>query len=122
MMLAMKVEVKKRFLDLHKHFKNQDIQLLACFSQYFIGIFLYDTPTNIGVRIFDVFLLEGERMLFELLYKMLEIKRRKILDLSSQELYVYLRKKIVKECFEEFSLATLFSLGRQEDLEMDAFN
>ena len=51
---------------------------------------------------------------------MLAIKKKKILELSSQQsLFEYLRKRLVRECFEEYSLATLFSSGRQEDLEMD---
>ncbi|OMJ67037.1 hypothetical protein SteCoe_35903 [Stentor coeruleus] len=119
MMKIMKKEVKKRFPDLHQHFEEQDLQLLACFSQYFITVFLYDTPTNIGIRIFDVFLLEGERVLFDLLYRMLAFKKVEILELKSQDLYMYLRKKLVKECFEEFSLGTLFSTRRQEEREMN---
>ena len=118
-MIAMKKEVKKRFLDLHQHFKEEEVELLVCFTHYFITIFLYDTPTNIGIRIFDMFLLEGEKILFDLLYKMLALKRSKILELTSQDLNQYLRKRLVKECFEEYSLTTLFSPGVQEDLEMD---
>ena len=119
MILAMEKEVKKRFLDLHRHFKEQDIQLLACFSHYFITIFLYDTSYNIGIRIFDIFLLEGEKIIFDLLYKMLSLKRAKILELLSHDLYTFLRKKLVKECFEEYSLNTLLTPGSQEELEMD---
>lgn len=118
MMKAMKKEVKKRFVDLYFHFKREDVQLAACFSQYFLTIFLYDTPTSIGLRIFDVFLFEGERVLFELLYRMLALKKERLMEMQSQELFGYLRKRIVKECFEEFNLTTLFSSRRVEEFEM----
>jgi Rab-GTPase-TBC domain len=118
-MAAVKKEVKKRFPDIHKHFEEQDIQLLACFSQYFISLFLYDIPSNVGTRILDIFLLEGEKVLFNLLYKMISLKRSKILLLNSQDLLYYLRKKLVKECFEEYNLSTLFSSGRGEEHEME---
>jgi hypothetical protein len=121
-MYVMKNEVKKRFPEVSRHFKGQDVQLIACFSQYFITIFLYDTPISIGLRIFDVFLLEGEKVLFELIYKMIGLKKNKILELTSQDLFVYLRKRMIKECFEEYNLSTLFSAHRQEDLELSEMN
>ena len=121
-MLAMRDYLEKRLPEISQHLENEEIELIACFSQYFITLFLYDTPTNIGLRIFDVFLLEGERVLFELLYKMLDLKKEKILLLTQQDLLFYLRKKLVKECFEEFSLSTLFSSRKLEDFELDALN
>lgn len=118
MMRIIKKEVKKRYIDLYFHFKREDVKLIACFSQYFLTIFLYDTPTSIGLRIFDIFLFEGERVLFDLIYRMLALKKEKLLNLQSQELFGYLRKRIVRECFEEFNLSTLFSSRRVEDIEM----
>ena len=117
---VMEKYIKKHYPDLHRHFKEQDIQLLACFTQYFITLFLYDTPIHIGIKIFDLFLLEGERVLFKLLYRMLGIKMNIILNLESQELYIYLRKRLVKECFEEFNLSTLLTSERQEEHEMES--
>ena len=113
-MYAMTKDVKKRYPDLHKHFKQQEVILMAVFSQYFIALFLYDIPTNIGIRIFDVFLLEGERVLFNLLYKMLGLKRNKILELEAQDLFMYLRKRLIKECFEEYPISSLLASSNQE--------
>ena len=51
-----------------------------------------------------------------------KISPKKILLLGQQDLLFYLRKKLVKECFEEFNLSTLFSPKQLEDFEIDALN
>jgi hypothetical protein len=89
-------QVKRRFFELFAHFNAQDVELTSCFSQYFLTIFLYDTSTQIGLRIFDLFLFEGEKVLFDLLFKILALKKEKLLELQSQDLFYYLRKRIVK--------------------------
>ncbi|CAG9333150.1 unnamed protein product [Blepharisma stoltei] len=106
--------IKSRFPDLSKHIDENDLTLVSCFAQYMITIFLYDTPFDISVRIFDLFLLEGEKLMHRLLSKMLELKREKILELQGVELYQFLRGRMVKECFEEYHLSTLFSAFRND--------
>mmetsp|Transcript_15004 Transcript_15004/g.15021 ORF Transcript_15004/g.15021 Transcript_15004/m.15021 type:complete len:135 (+) Transcript_15004:526-930(+) len=106
--------IKSRFPDLSKHIDQNDLTLVSCFAQYMITIFLYDTPFDISVRIFDLFLLEGEKLMHRLLSKMLELKREKILELQGVELYQFLRGRMVKECFEEYHLSTLFSAFKND--------
>lgn len=115
--------LKARFPDVLDHIEENDFTLVSCFSQYMVTVFHYDTPFNISVRIFDLFLLEGEKLMDRLLSKMLELKRPKILSLTGLELYQYLRGRMVKECFEENHLSTLFTAFRNEQgLELNNIN
>lgn len=112
--------VRLRFPDLSDHLDHNDLTLVSCFAQYMVTIFMYDTPFSISVRIFDLFLLEGEKLMHRLLSKMLELKREKILQLNSLELYQFLRGRMVKECFEEHHLSTLFSAFKNDqELELN---
>lgn len=117
-MSSIENQVKLRFPELFYHLEENEVEFLACFSHYFLTFFLYDTPLEIGLRIFDLFLLEGERVLAELIIKTLALKEEKILALASQDLFFFLRKMIVKECFEEYSFNTLFSCKKVEKIGM----
>ena len=119
-MSSIENQVKLRFPELFCHLEENEVEFLACFSHYLLTFFLYDTPLEIGLRIFDLFLLEGERVLAELIIKTLALKEEKILALVSQDLLYFLRKKIVKECFEEFSFNTLFSCKKIEKIDIGA--
>ncbi|CAG9317093.1 unnamed protein product [Blepharisma stoltei] len=112
--------IKYRFPEILEHIEENELTLVSCFAQYMVTIFLYDTPLDISVRIMDLFLLEGEKLMHRLLSKMLELKREKILELNSEELYQFLRRRMVKECFEEYHLGTLFTAFRNDqELELN---
>jgi len=111
-------QVKLRHPDLWEHLAKHDLSFLSCFTQYLITVFLYDIPKDISVRVFDLFLLEGERVLYDLLLKMLYVKKARIMQLEGQELYLYLRSRMVKEVFEESHLRTLMSFSDTEEFEM----
>jgi hypothetical protein len=102
-------QLKSRLPEVHRHFVEEEVEMMVCFSQYFITIFMYDTPLHMSVRIMDLFLLEGEHVLFNLVLKMVLLKKDAILALSSQDLYAYLRSQLVRECYDEYDIATLLA-------------
>ena len=64
------------------------------------------------MRIFDLFLLEGEQAIVDLLIGTIELKTEKILELNEIFLMNYLRKDMIKECFEENTINGLLPKQR----------
>lgn len=59
------------------------------------------------MRIFESFMLDGEEALLRILYKMLEKRQHKILDMEDMELITYLRTDIINECIKEEGIEAL---------------
>ena len=75
-----------------------EISLVPVFSSILQTIFIYDSPENVATQIFDVFLLDGETVIFTLLLKMIEHKEQKILSLLDHDLLKYIRTEMPNEC------------------------
>ena len=59
------------------------------------------------MRIFEMFILDGEEALLRVLYRMLDLKQEKICKLKEVELIMYLRTDIINECINENGIANL---------------
>ena len=84
-----------------------EISLVPVFSSIIATIFIYDSPEQVATQIFDVFLLDGEQVIFTLLLKMIELKEEKILNTFDHDLLKYIRQKMCKECLDEISMPVL---------------
>ena len=89
------------------HIESQDLSLAAAFSPVFLTLFIYHIPLPVGIRILELFIVEGESALIRVLLKMLDLKRDKILILYEHALLNYLRSEIVLECIDDISLDNL---------------
>jgi len=47
----------------------------ASFTSQIVALFIYDAPFHVAVRIFEMFLLEGEQVVVRLLLRMIEAKK-----------------------------------------------
>lgn len=65
-------------------------------------LFIYDCEFEEATRIFEMFLLDGEQVILDLLVTFIEIKTDTILKLNELELINYLRKDMVTETLREF--------------------
>lgn len=101
----------------HTHLHSCEINLMACFSQYMMSLFIYDTPLELSLRVVDMFLFEGEQVIYRVILKMLNFKRERILTTAPDELCVYLRKSLVKECVEELHITSLLMPYIEEPIE-----
>ena len=86
---------------------DQGFTMEATFSAQIITAFLYDLDFDLAMRIFDLFLLEGEQAIVDLLIGTIELKTEKILTLKEIHLMNYLRKDLIKECFAENTITGL---------------
>ena len=56
------------------------------------------------MRIFELFLLDGEQILVDIIAGMILHKKQQVLELNDLELMNYLRKDMVQECLSEMSV------------------
>lgn len=97
--------LKKNCKVVYTHMQKQQIATMAAsFSSQLITLFIYDNDFNSAVKIFELFLLDGEKVLVDLLAAMIQHKKEKILQLDDLELMNYLRKDMVLECLTEMQV------------------
>ncbi len=68
----------------------------------------------------DLFMLEGEQVLVDILANMVQIKKKKILQLDELELMNYLRKDMAVECFAEYPMSKFIGLKPMVHLHQTA--
>ena len=90
-----------------KHLKECDITIGAAFSPIFITLYIYQIEHQYAMRIFEMFILDGENSLLRVLYRMLDLKGEKICQLREVELMIFLRTDIINECIAEHGIASL---------------
>ena len=74
----------------------------------FIADLQRDSP-RVAAHIFDVFLIDGEKVIFTLITTFIQLKEKKILTLSDDELQKYMRYKLPFDCFNELTTQELFN-------------
>jgi hypothetical protein len=95
------IRMKKELPKLHNLLINE-LCLNACFSQCYLTLLCYNSPLSFAKRVLDMFLLEGESILTEILMKMLGRAESDILIKRDMELvYPFLRKDLVRTCYEQ---------------------
>ena len=58
---------------------EDQVSLVPIFSPLLQTIFVYQTPESIALHIFDVFLFDGDQVIFTLLINMIKMQEEKIL-------------------------------------------
>ena len=100
--------LESTFPSVYNHIMEEiEISLVPVFSSIISTIFIYDTPESVATSIFDVFLLDGEIVIFTLLIKMIEHKEEKILNTFDHDLLDYMRCEMSRECLTEIDMSTL---------------
>jgi len=113
LLTSLNQQVEKRFPDIYAHCQAQSIEPAQPLSQFFISIFCTDCPLDMSIRILDVFIHEGDHVLFVVILRMLQAKRGVIVGLEGAELYNYLRKRLATECCQELGLEFLLTALHQ---------
>lgn len=78
--------------------------MTASFSSQFITLFIYDNEFSAALKVFELFLLDGEKVLVEILAGMVHHKKQVLLGLDDLDLMNYLRKDMVQECLSQMSI------------------
>lgn len=76
-----------------------NIGIAAAFSSLFITLFVYDLPPTQAMRIFEVFMLDGETLLVKFIVRMIKLKEKKILAMNETvDLLKFIRSEMISEC------------------------
>lgn len=102
--------VKRNCKSVFNHMKAEEVATFeSCFSTQLISLFIYDSDLEQAIKIFELFLFEGEQVLLNLLGGMVIHKKRSIVRLTELELMNYLRKDMVTECLTEMSISEILT-------------
>ena len=94
-----------------KLIEQNDIDLTPIFTNTVASMFIADLQTVnplIASHIFDVFLIDGEKVIFTLITKFIMLKEQKILELKDDDVLPYMRYHLPEECLKEHTMPELF--------------
>ncbi|KFW08451.1 USP6 N-terminal-like, partial [Fulmarus glacialis] len=114
-MHGMEFHVKIFFMDSARHYlifvsifkllrflqDSQDMSTSFYTTKWFFQCFLDRTPFTLSLRIWDIYILEGERVLTAMSYTILKLHRKHLMKLQMEELVEFLQESLAKDFFYE---------------------
>ncbi len=103
------LKLKKKVPKVLKHLTHTiNLGVAAAFSSIFITLFVYDLPVSQAMRIFEVFMLDGDHILIKFVVRMIKLKEKKILSMfETADLLKFIRSEMISECLQEYPLSKL---------------
>ena len=83
---TLEINLQRKFPEVLAHMKDCFIEIYGTFSPHFMTLFIYSTPIEISTRLFEIFIIDGENALVNLLLKMIELKADELLARTDTEL------------------------------------
>ncbi|NXA04939.1 US6NL protein, partial [Sapayoa aenigma] len=80
---------------------SQDMTTSFYTTKWFFQCFLDRTPFTLSLRIWDIYVLEGERILTAMSYTILKLHRKHLMKLQMEELVKFLQESLAKDFFYE---------------------
>ncbi|XP_034019017.1 USP6 N-terminal-like protein [Thalassophryne amazonica] len=96
--------LKKMIPKLKQHLDNQEVFTSLYTMKWFFQCFLDRTPFTLTLRIWDIYILEGERVLPAMSYTILKLHRKHLMKLSMEELVEFLQVSLSKNFYFEDDL------------------
>ncbi|KAL0962827.1 hypothetical protein UPYG_G00345990 [Umbra pygmaea] len=93
--------IKKTMPKLKSHLDSQEVFSSLYTMKWFFQCFLDRTPFTLTLRIWDIYILEGERILTAMSYTVLKLHKKHLLKLSMEELVEFLQVTLAKDFFFE---------------------
>uniref|UniRef100_A0A8V0XVH2 USP6 N-terminal like n=1 Tax=Gallus gallus TaxID=9031 RepID=A0A8V0XVH2_CHICK len=95
-------KILNKFLSkLKQHLDSQEMSTSFYTTKWFFQCFLDRTPFMLSLRIWDIYILEGERVLTAMSYTILKIHRKHLMKLQMEELVEFLQETLAKDFFYE---------------------
>lgn len=93
-------KILNKFLSkLKQHLDAQEIYTSFYTMKWFFQCFLDRTPFTLNLRIWDIYILEGERILTAMSYTILKLHKKHLMKLSMEELVEFLQETLSKDFF-----------------------
>ncbi|XP_061108882.1 USP6 N-terminal-like protein isoform X3 [Conger conger] len=93
--------LKKMMPKLKQHLDGQEVFTSLYTMKWFFQCFLDRTPFTLTLRIWDIYILEGERVLTAMSYTVLKLHKKHLLKLSMEDLVEFLQVTLSKDFFFE---------------------
>uniref|UniRef100_A0A8C1SW68 USP6 N-terminal-like protein n=1 Tax=Cyprinus carpio TaxID=7962 RepID=A0A8C1SW68_CYPCA len=93
--------LQKMMPKLKQHLDNQEVYTSLYTMKWFFQCFLDRTPFTLTLRIWDIYILEGERVLTAMSYTILKLHKKTLLKLSMEEIVKFLQVTLSKDFFLE---------------------
>ncbi|KAM4615675.1 USP6 N-terminal-like protein [Polymixia lowei] len=93
--------LKKMMPKLKHHLDNQEVFTSLYTMKWFFQCFLDRTPFTLTLRIWDIYILEGERVLTAMSYTVLKLHKKHLMRLSMEELVEFLQVSLSKDFYFE---------------------
>ncbi|XP_043334699.1 USP6 N-terminal-like protein isoform X1 [Cervus canadensis] len=95
-------KILNKFLSkLKQHLDSQEVYTSFYTMKWFFQCFLDRTPFTLNLRIWDIYIFEGERVLTAMSYTILKLHRKHLMRLSMEELVEFLQETLAKDFFFE---------------------
>ncbi|KAM4602761.1 USP6 N-terminal-like protein [Polymixia lowei] len=88
--------ISKLIPKLKKHLDREQMSAGIYSTKWFLQCFIDRTPFTLTLRLWDIFILEGERLLTAMSYTILKIHKKRLLKMSLEELREFLQERIAQ--------------------------
>ncbi|OCT89223.1 hypothetical protein XELAEV_18017841mg [Xenopus laevis] len=89
--------VKKFMPKLKQHFETQELYTSLYTMKWFFQCFLDRTPFILNLRVWDIYILEGERILTAMSYTILKLHKRTLIKQSLEDLIGFLQEELARD-------------------------
>ncbi|XP_064369267.1 USP6 N-terminal-like protein isoform X2 [Dromaius novaehollandiae] len=86
--------LSKLFPKLKKHMDKEQMTTGIYTTKWFLQCFIDRTPFTLTLRLWDIYILEGERVLTAMAYTILKLHKKRLLKMSLEDLREFLQEKI----------------------------
>ncbi|XP_023135025.2 USP6 N-terminal-like protein isoform X2 [Amphiprion ocellaris] len=91
--------ISKLIPKLKKHLDREQMSTGIYSTKWFLQCFIDRTPFTLTLRLWDIFILEGERLLTAMSYTILKTHKKRLLKMSLEELREFLQERIAQTFF-----------------------
>ncbi|XP_034168915.2 USP6 N-terminal-like protein isoform X2 [Pangasianodon hypophthalmus] len=91
--------LKKMMPKLKQHLDSQEVFTSLYTMKWFFQCFLDRTPFTLTLRIWDIYILEGERVLSAMSYTILKLHKKALMKFSMEDLVEFLQVTLSKDFF-----------------------
>ncbi|XP_069621331.1 USP6 N-terminal-like protein isoform X1 [Ranitomeya imitator] len=88
--------MKKYMPKLKQHFETQELYTSLYTMKWFFQCFLDRTPFTLNLRIWDIYVLEGDRVLTTMSYTILKLHKKYLMKLTMEDLIEFLQESLAK--------------------------
>ncbi|NXY32292.1 US6NL protein, partial [Pomatorhinus ruficollis] len=86
--------LNKLFPKLKKHMDKEQMTTGVYTTKWFLQCFIDRTPFTLTLRLWDIYILEGERVLTAMAYTILKLHKKRLLKMTLEDLREFLQEKI----------------------------